>query len=88
MVAQTLLCAMSVNMVVNSYYQGLSVTTRDPTKSFASALSLVFITVIVLGCLLIKHSLQASIRQRRQRLDLLSLLGAMPSRSWCLRAYR
>lgn len=68
---------MSVNMVVNSYYQGLSVTTRDPAKSFASALSLVFITVIVLGCLLIKHSLQASIRQRRQRLDLLSLLGAI-----------
>ncbi|QYN60159.1 FtsX-like permease family protein [Bifidobacterium asteroides] len=77
-VAQILLCAMSVSMGVNSYYQGLSVKTRDPAKSLASALSLVFFTVIVLGCLVIKHTLQASIRQRRQGLALLSLLGATP----------
>ena len=77
-VTQTLLCAMSVSMGVNSYYQGLSVKTRDPAKSLASALSLVFLTVIVLGCLVIKQTLQASIRQRRQGLALLSLLGATP----------
>ncbi len=77
-VTQTLLCAMSVSMGVNSYYQGLSVKTRDPAKSLASVLSLVFLTVIVLGCLVIKHTLQASIRQRRQGLALLSLLGATP----------
>uniref|UniRef100_A0ABS3IV84 FtsX-like permease family protein n=1 Tax=Bifidobacterium asteroides TaxID=1684 RepID=A0ABS3IV84_9BIFI len=65
-------------MGVNSYYQGLSVKTRDPAKSLASALSLVFLTVIVLGCLVIKQTLQASIRQRRQGLALLSLLGATP----------
>lgn len=78
LVAQILLCAMSVSMGVNSYYQGLSVETRDPAKSLASALSLVFFTVIVLGCLVIKYTLQASIRQRRQGLALLSLLGATP----------
>ena len=77
-VTQTLLCAMSVSMGVNSYYQGLSVKTRDPAKSLASALSLVFLTVIVLGCLVIKQTLQASIRQRRQGLAILSLLGATP----------
>ena len=77
-VTQTLLCAMSVSMCVNSYYQGLSVKTRDPAKSLASALSLVFLTVIVLGCLVIKQTLQAPIRQRRQGLALLSLLGATP----------
>ena len=77
-VTQTLLCAMSVSMGVNSYYQGLSAKTRDPAKSLASVLSLVFLTVIVLGCLVIKQTLQASIRQRRQGLALLSLLGATP----------
>ena len=77
-VTQTLLCAMSVSMGINSYYQSLSVKTRDPAKSLASALSLVFLTVIVLGCLVIKQTLQASIRQRRQGLALLSLLGATP----------
>ena len=77
-VTQTLLCAMSVSMGVNSYYQGLSVKTRDPAKSLASALSLVFLTVIVLGCLVIKQTLQASIRQRRRGLALISLLGATP----------
>ncbi|WP_229281680.1 FtsX-like permease family protein [Bifidobacterium asteroides] len=65
-------------MGINSYYQSLSVKTRDPAKSLASALSLVFLTVIVLGCLVIKQTLQASIRQRRQGLALLSLLGATP----------
>ena len=77
-VTQTLLCAMSVSMGVNSYYEGLSVKTRDPAKSPASVLSLVFLTVIVLGCLVIKQTLQASIRQRRQGVALLSLLGATP----------
>ncbi|PXY89726.1 FtsX-like permease family protein [Bifidobacterium asteroides] len=77
-VTQTLLCAMSVSMGINSYYQSLSVKTSDPAKSLASALSLVFLTVIVLGCLVIKQTLQASIRQRRQGLALLSLLGATP----------
>ena len=78
LVTQTLLCAMSVSMGVSSYYQGLSVKTRDPAKSLASALSLVFLTVIVLGCLVIKQTLQASIRQRRRGLALISLLGATP----------
>ena len=41
-VTQTLLCAMSVSMSVNSYYRGLSVKTRDAAKSLASVLSLVF----------------------------------------------
>jgi len=77
-VTQTLLCVMSVSMGVNSNYQGLSVKTRDSAKSLAPALSLVFLTVIVLGCLVIKQTLQASIRQRRKGLALLSLLGATP----------
>ena len=78
MVTQTLLCAMSVSMGINNYYQGLSVKTRDPAKSLAPVPSLVFLTVIVLGCLVIKQTLQASIRQRRPGLALLSLLGATP----------
>ena len=77
-VTQTLLCAMSVSMGINSYYQGLSANTRNFAKSLASALNFVFLTVIVFGCLVIKHTVQVSIRQLRKWLALLSLLGATP----------
>ncbi|OZG49253.1 FtsX-like permease family protein [Bombiscardovia coagulans] len=77
-VTQTILCSMGVSMGINSYYMGISDETRDPAKHLASGLSLVYGTAIILGCLVIMQTLQASIRQRRQELALLSLLGATP----------
>ncbi|BDR52990.1 hypothetical protein KIM372_08970 [Bombiscardovia nodaiensis] len=77
-VTQTLLCAMGVSLGVDNYYVGLSKQTRDTAKSLGSGLSLVYFTAIVMGCLVIMQTLQASIRQRRQGLALLSLLGATP----------
>jgi len=75
---QTLLCAMSVSMGVNSYYQGLSVKIRDLAKRYGLGPELGLPHGHILGCLVIKHTLQASIRQRRQGLALLLLLGVTP----------
>lgn len=77
-VTQTILCTMGVSMEINNSYMGLSDETRDPAKHLASGLSLVYGTAIVIGCLVIMQTLQASIRQRRQGLALLSLLGGTP----------
>ncbi|MEK0306668.1 hypothetical protein V8P97_04210 [Bifidobacterium sp. IMAU50988] len=77
-VTQTILCTMGVSMGVNNQYMGLSDKTRDPAKHLASGLSLVYGTAIIIDCLVIMQALQASIRQRRQSLALLSLLGGTP----------
>jgi putative ABC transport system permease protein len=77
-VTQTILCAMGVSMGVNDYYLGVPGKTGEAAKHVGSGLSLVYAIAVVLGCLVIMLTLQASIRQRRQGLALLSLLGATP----------
>jgi putative ABC transport system permease protein len=75
---QTVLCAMGVSMGVSDYYLAFPMETRDAAKRLASGLSLVYITAVAMGCLVIMLTIQASIRQRRQGLALLPLLGATP----------
>ncbi|MCH3974306.1 MAG: FtsX-like permease family protein [Bifidobacterium tibiigranuli] len=77
-VTQTILCATGVSMGVNDYYLGVPGKTGEAAKHLGSGLALVYAVAVVLGCLVIMLTLQASIRQRRQGLALLSLLGATP----------
>lgn len=77
-VTQTILCAMGVSMGINDYYLGMPGKTGEAAKYLGSGLSLEYAVAVVLGCLMIMLTLQASIRQRRQGLALLSLLGATP----------
>jgi putative ABC transport system permease protein len=77
-VTQTILCAMGVSAGISDYYRGVPGKTGEAAKHLGSGLSLVYATAMILGCLVIMLTLQASIRQRRQGLALLSLLGATP----------
>jgi putative ABC transport system permease protein len=77
-VTQTTLCAMGVVMGVKNYYLAFPGQTGEVAKHLGSGLGLVYGTAVILGCLVIMSTLEASIRQRRQGLALLSLLGATP----------
>lgn len=77
-VTQTILCAMSVCKGINDLKHASPGEVGEVSHHLSTGLDSVYNIAMVLGCLVIMVTIQASIRQRRKGLALLSLLGATP----------
>ena len=77
-VTQTILCAMSVCKGINDLKHDSPGEVGVVSHHLSTNVDSVYQIAMVLGCLVIMVTIQASIRQRRKGLALLSLLGATP----------